>query len=114
MAAPGRDAIQEAFLAAVGAIALSAERIEQLAESLAERGGIRREEAQAAIEDAITRWREDAVRVGERAGSGLQGVFRELGLAPRSELEALELRVAQLEHRMRLLERDETLELPPG
>jgi polyhydroxyalkanoate synthesis regulator phasin len=112
MAAPGRDVLQEGFLAAVGAVALSAERIEQLAESLAERGGIRREEAQAAIEDAITRWREDAVRMVERAGTGLQGVFRELGLVPRSELEALELRVAQLEHRVQLLERDETLALP--
>ncbi|MHB8641470.1 MAG: phasin family protein [Gaiellaceae bacterium] len=114
MAAPARDALQEAFLAAVGAFALSAERIEQLAESLAGRGGIRREEAQAAIEDTINRWREDAVRVGERAGSGLQGAFRELGLVPRSEVEALELRVAQLEHRVRLLERDEELALPPG
>ncbi len=113
MAAPGREALQEAFLAAVGAVALSAERIEQLAESLAERGGIRREEAQAAIEDAITRWREDATRMGERAGSGLQGVFRELGLAPRAELEELELRVAQLEHRVKLLERDDELSLPP-
>jgi polyhydroxyalkanoate synthesis regulator phasin len=112
MAAPGRDSLQEAILAAVGAVALSAERIEQLAESLAERGGIRREEAQGAIEDAIARWREDAVRMGERAGSGLQGVFRELGLAPRSELEELELRVAQLEHRVQLLERDEELALP--
>ena len=113
MAAHGRDTLQETFLAAVGAVALSAERIEQLAESLAERGGIRREEAQAAIEDAITRWREEAARMGERAGSGLQGVLRELGLAPRSELEELELRVAQLEHRVQLLERDDELALPP-
>jgi len=35
---------------------------------------------------------------------GLAGLFRELGLVTRSEVEELELRVAQLEHRLRLLE----------
>jgi polyhydroxyalkanoate synthesis regulator phasin len=102
------------MLAAVGAIALTAERAEQLADSLSERGGIRREEARAAIEDAVNRWRSDASRLGERAGQGLQGIMRELGLAQRSEVEELELRVAQLEHRLRLLERDDELALPPS
>jgi BMFP domain-containing protein YqiC len=32
-------------------------------------------------------------------------VFRELGLVTRAELDAAELRIAQLEHRLRLLER---------
>jgi BMFP domain-containing protein YqiC len=44
------------------------------------------------------------VRLGERTGAGLSGLFRELGLVTRDELEELELRVAQLEHRLRLLE----------
>jgi BMFP domain-containing protein YqiC len=34
----------------------------------------------------------------------MSGLFRELGLVTRDELEELELRVAQLEHRLRLLE----------
>jgi len=112
MAAPDRDPFEEAFFAAIGAVALTAERAEQLAESLAEKGGIRREEARAAIEDAISRWRSDASRFGERAGAGLQGVLRELGLASRGDFEELELRVAQLEHRVQLLERDDELTLP--
>jgi polyhydroxyalkanoate synthesis regulator phasin len=52
----------------------------------------------------MTRWRGDAVRVGERAGAGLEGLFQQLGLVTRAEYEELELRVAQLEHRLRLLE----------
>ena len=51
------------------------------------------------------RWRGDALRMGERAGSTLCGVFRELGLVTRREYEELELRLAQLEHRLRLVER---------
>jgi hypothetical protein len=35
---------------------------------------------------------------------GLAALFRELGLVTRVELEELELRVAQIEHRLRLLE----------
>jgi BMFP domain-containing protein YqiC len=44
------------------------------------------------------------VRVGEKAGSTLHGALRELGLVTREEWDDLELRVAQLEHRLRLVE----------
>jgi BMFP domain-containing protein YqiC len=44
------------------------------------------------------------MRVGERAGSTLNGAFRELGLVTRDEWDELELRVAQIEHRLRLVE----------
>jgi polyhydroxyalkanoate synthesis regulator phasin len=92
-------------LAGVGAIALTAERIDALANALAERGSIRREEARETIAELTTRWRGESVRLGERAGAGLAGVFREVGLVTREEFDELELRVAQLEHRVRLLER---------
>ncbi|HEX3238481.1 MAG TPA: hypothetical protein VHQ99_08725, partial [Gaiellaceae bacterium] len=72
----------------------------------------REEDVRGWIEEAATRWRGDAVRVGERAGSTLQSVFRELGLVTREEWDELELRVAQLEHRLRLLEGPP--DLPPA
>jgi len=65
-----------------------------------------REEARALVEELVGRWRNESVRLGERTGTGLAGVFRELGLVTRAELEELDLRVAQLEHRLRLLEPD--------
>ena len=45
-----------------------------------------------------------AVTSIEELGRRLAGIFRELGLVTREEWEELELRVAQLEHRVRLLE----------
>jgi polyhydroxyalkanoate synthesis regulator phasin len=99
-----RGTAERLGLAAVGAVSLTAERADALAEELAQRGGMRREDARAAIEELMTRWRGDAVRVGERAGAGLEGLFQQLGLVTRAEYEELELRVAQLEHRLRLLE----------
>jgi len=116
MAARGndRDLLEQVLLAGLGAVSLTAERIEQLADSLAERGGIRRDDARAAIDELVTRWRGDATRATERAGAGIHGLLRELGLVLRSEYEELELRVAQLEHRVRLVEREETVVLPPS
>jgi polyhydroxyalkanoate synthesis regulator phasin len=98
------DAVEQLGLAAVGAVSLTAEKADALADELAERGGMRRDEARAFVRDLASRWRGDAVRVGERTGAGLQGALRQLGLVVREEYEELELRVAQLEHRLRLLE----------
>lgn len=103
-ASPLRDAVERAVLAAVGAVVLTAERADALAEDLAGRSGLRRDEAQQVIDDAVRRWRGDATRIGERAGESLQSVFAQLGLVSREDFEELELRVAQLEHRLRLLE----------
>jgi polyhydroxyalkanoate synthesis regulator phasin len=99
-----QDGIRRLFLALVGAISLTAERADELADELAERGGMRREDVRGWIDDVTNRWRGDAVRMGERTGATVQGALRELGLVTRDEWDELELRVAQLEHRLRLVE----------
>jgi polyhydroxyalkanoate synthesis regulator phasin len=96
--------LEKLLLAGIGAVALTAERADELADELASRGGVRREEVREAIAELRTRWRGDALRVGERAGISLAGLLRELGLVTRDEFDELELRVAQLEHRLRLVE----------
>jgi polyhydroxyalkanoate synthesis regulator phasin len=101
---PMDEPVRRLALALLGAVALTAERADELADSLAQRGGMRKEDVRAWIEEATTRWRGDAVRVGERAGATLHGALRELGLVTRDEWDDLELRVAQIEHRLRLLE----------
>jgi polyhydroxyalkanoate synthesis regulator phasin len=99
-----RGVAEKLVLAGVGAVALTAERADALAEELSARGGIGRDEARSLIEELVGRWRSESVRLSERAGVGMAGFFREIGLVTRDELEELELRVAQLEHRLRLLE----------
>ncbi len=100
-----REIAEKLVLAGVGAVALTAERADALAEEFSARGGIGREEAQSVLEEAVGRWRNETVRLNEWTGAGLAGLFRELGLATRDELEEMELRVAQIEHRLRLLEK---------
>jgi polyhydroxyalkanoate synthesis regulator phasin len=106
MAEPGneRDVLERVVLAAFGALALSAERLDRWADQLSEIGGVRRDEARSALEELASRWRGDATRVTEGAGRSLEKVLRDLGVVTRSDFEELELRVAQLEHRLRLLE----------
>jgi polyhydroxyalkanoate synthesis regulator phasin len=98
------EPVRRLVLALVGAVALTAERADELADALATRGGMSRDEVRGWIDEATTRWHGDAVRVGEKAGATLNGVLRELGLVTREEWDELELRVAQLEHRIRLVE----------
>jgi polyhydroxyalkanoate synthesis regulator phasin len=101
---PPRELLERIALAALGAVALTADRAEALADELAERSGMRRDDARQLLEDSMTRWRGDATRVADRAGETLQSVFVQLGLVTREEFEELELRLAQVEHRLRLLE----------
>src|SRR4029078_9077633 len=107
-----RDVAEKLVLAGVGAVALTAERVDALVEELSARGAMGREGAWSVGEELVGRWRNESVRLGERTGTGLAGVFRELGLVTRGELEELELRVAQLEQRRRLGARPHAREWP--
>ena len=66
--------------------------------------GLRLDEARSLLDDVTSRWRGDALRVGEGSKRRAQEIARDLGLVTRDEWDELELRVAQLEHRLRLLE----------
>ena len=92
-------------LASLGAVVLTGQRADELVDALVERGGAGRDEARRAVRQLAGRWRADAGGVGGRAGA-LGGILRELGVVTRAEYEELDLRVAQVEHRLRLLERE--------
>ncbi|HEX5449474.1 MAG TPA: hypothetical protein VFW85_05400 [Gaiellaceae bacterium] len=66
--------------------------------------GPRLDEVRSALDDATSRWRGDALRAGEGTRRRLLDLARELGLVTREEWDELELRVAQLEHRLKLVE----------
>jgi polyhydroxyalkanoate synthesis regulator phasin len=80
------------------------EVLEQLASELAAAGNLRVEDARRIADQLVHRWRGDALRAGESAGVAMDGLFQQLGLVTRDAFEELELRVAQLEHRLRLVE----------
>ncbi len=64
------------------------------------------------IAELPSRLRGSRERLSEGALSALRGIADELNLVTRDELDELELRVAQLEHRLRLLERTDASRPP--
>jgi polyhydroxyalkanoate synthesis regulator phasin len=118
MAEPGsnsggiRELAEELLLAGVGAVAITKERADERVDELSSKGRLTRDDARELVDEAMGRWRGDAMRVSERASLTLSSFFRELGLVTRHEYEELELRMAQLEHRLRLVE-GKTAPTPP-
>ena len=108
-----RDLAERVLLASLGAAALTKDRADELADELTRRGDITRDEARELVDEMLGRWRGDAARMGERWSVALAGFFRELGLVTRREYEELELRLAQIEHRLRLVEGEPTEILRP-
>ena len=72
-----RQLVSELALAAVGVVALSADRIDALAEAIAARGSIASvEEARELLRDQVERWREEAARVSGQATSRMSALAR--------------------------------------
>jgi len=102
---PARGALETLALAGIGIVALGADRVDGLADELAQRLGIDSEETRAVLVDVLESWRRELQRLSESSSSVGSRLGSELGAASRETVAELELRVAQLEHRLRLLER---------
>jgi polyhydroxyalkanoate synthesis regulator phasin len=100
-----RGPFQTLTLAGIGALALAAQRVDELSDELARRLGIDPVEMRAALSDTLESWRREAERIGESTGEAASRLVDDVGIATSDAVRDLELRVAQLEHRLRLLER---------
>ena len=103
-----REGLEQAVLLSIGAAYLTRERAEQAAAELVRKGQATGEEGAAVVERLMARVRGEgspgAGLVGKLEG-GVQGVLREFGVVTRAELEDVQLRLMELEHRIGLLER---------
>ena len=108
MAEPASDrgSLETLALAGIGAVALVAQHADELAAEIGDRLGVERDEVRTVIADVLDSWRREAARIGESGGSLAAKAASELGTASKDSVDDLSLRVAQLEHRVRLLERE--------
>ena len=107
MSAPrteGPRPVSELLLAGVGIASLGAEVAEELADDIARRMGVDRDAVRSAVSDTFAAWRAEAERLGARRDEMVDRSRDKAGQARPEEREDLELRGAQLEHRLRLLE----------
>jgi polyhydroxyalkanoate synthesis regulator phasin len=98
--------VSELLLAGIGWASMSVEAMEETADDLARRVGVDRDAMRDAVRDTVASWRAELERLGARRDEALERALAKTGLVRREEVEDLALRVAQLEHRLRLLERD--------
>ncbi len=98
--------LSELLLAGIGWASLNIETVDGLADDLAKRVGVDRATMQQALEDTLESWRNELSSAAGRRDEAVDRALARAGLVRRSELEDLDLRVAQLEHRLRLLERE--------
>jgi polyhydroxyalkanoate synthesis regulator phasin len=111
-----RDALEQAILLSVGAAALTRERVEQIVGELVAQGRVSAEDGRVLMERLIGR----VVDPGRPTPSGLlghledtvRGVLSDAGVVTRSEVDDLRVHLAELDHRLRLLERGSAAALP--
>lgn len=110
-----REGIEQAILLSIGAASLTRERAEAAVAELVRKGQVGGEEGAIVVDRMMARLRGEGAGVGGIVGrveGGVQGVLRELGVVTRAELDDVQLRLVELEHRLSLLERE--TEAGPG
>ncbi len=101
-----RDVIERTLLVGLGAAALTKDRAQKVVDEFVRRGQLSAEEGRDMVEGLASRSRDEARSVLKSADSSVQTVFRELGIASRREVEDMDFRLRQIEHRLTLLERE--------
>jgi polyhydroxyalkanoate synthesis regulator phasin len=102
-----RDAVEQTILVSIGAASLTRERAQAVVDELVRRGTLGAEEGRAMVDRLMIRVRGEGVTspgVIGRVEEGVRGVMREVGVVTRPEVDDIELRLAALEHRIKLLE----------
>lgn len=95
------------------------ERVRDAVEGLVRRGKLSAEDADELVDELLAGTKSQSHRLADRAAGALSGLADQLGLVRERQFDELELRVAQLEHRLRLLEqtadvRRDSQAPPPG
>ena len=96
---------EQLLLAGLGWLSLTASAADEIAEDLARRVGVEPDQMRGAVRDTFASWRKEGERLGAMPSDASEKAFRRLGLVRREEADDLALRLAQLEHRVRLLEK---------
>lgn len=92
--------IRNAFNLGLGAMTLTREKAEKFYEEMMEKGEMSREEAKQFIEDAIKKGEEERKEMRSIVKDEINEMRKDFSFARKSELEALEARVKELEAKL--------------
>ncbi len=100
--------LERSILLTIGAASLSRDFAEALTADFMGRGQKTSEQGREAAGELLERARDETRAARSRLDASLQRTFRDMGLATVEQMEEMELKLAQLEHRLSLLEQPET------
>ncbi len=99
--------LERSILMTIGAASLTRDMAEAAIGDFINRGQEARTEGREAVNELVGKARDETRAARGRIDASLQRTFRDLGLATGEQLEELELKLAQLEHRISLLEEEQ-------
>ena len=99
------DTLKKSFLASLGAVDLSKEKIKQAVDKLAEKGKIDKKDAKKLVDDLIARGQKERARLEKALDSGLKKGFSLTGLVTRGEYDKLQKKVQHLEAELKKLKK---------
>ncbi len=100
--------LERSILMTIGAASLSRDVAEALAGELVGRGRETTDEGRESVNELVQKARDETRTAKSRIDASLQRTFRDIGVATEDQLEEMQLKIAQLEHRLSLLEADTT------
>jgi polyhydroxyalkanoate synthesis regulator phasin len=94
------DTVKNSFLATLGVLSLTQEKLQQVIEDLIRRGQITSEQGKVLLEEILTRGQNEGQAISQRLGEELSRLAERTPFATWKELRRLEDRVRSLEIRL--------------
>lgn len=98
--------IERSVMLTIGVAAVMREIADSLTEELVKRGEATTQEGRQVFDEAVDKARDEARGLRDRFDSQVQRGYRDMGIASSGQMEEMQLKIAQLEHRVSLLEKE--------
>lgn len=98
--------LERSVMLTIGLAAVMREVADSLTDELVKRGEATTEEGRKVFDEAVDKARDEALSLRDRFDSQVQRGYRDMGIASSDQLEEMQLKIAQLEHRVSLLEKE--------
>jgi len=94
------ETLRKVLLLGLGAAAVSADKIREVIDDLVKRGEMTAEEGRKLCAEMLARSEEERRKLNERIREQIRDMLKELGVADRTQVAAMEERIAALEQKV--------------